>query len=113
MYGPSGAGIWAAPTIDPKRGLIYVATGDSYTTTPTDASDALIAFDLKTGKAKPELVTIPGHPEAPPVDQDDNLKYHTDDWFQCMRNRKTTHGNIDTEVQVKLRRADRYVWTLL
>jgi len=50
MYGPSGAGIWSAPTIDDKRGLVYVATGDAYTTEPTDASDAVIAFDIKTGK---------------------------------------------------------------
>jgi hypothetical protein len=30
------------------------------------------------------------------LNQDDNLKYHTDDWFRCMRNRKTPNGNIDT-----------------
>ena len=47
-----------------------------------------VVFDLKTGKAKPELVTIPGHSEVPPVDQDDDLKYHTDNWFECMRNRR-------------------------
>ena len=39
---------------------------------------------------------IPGHSEPPPVEQDDNLKYHTDDWFRCMRSRATTNGNIDT-----------------
>ena len=31
MYGPAGAAIWSAPTIDAKRKLVYVATGDSYT----------------------------------------------------------------------------------
>jgi predicted dehydrogenase len=55
-----------------------------------------VVFDLHTGKAKPELVTIAGETEPPPVDQDDNLKYHTDDWFRCMRNRKQPNGNIDT-----------------
>jgi polyvinyl alcohol dehydrogenase (cytochrome) len=50
MYGPSGAGVWSAPTIDDKRGLVYVATGDTYTTDKTDASDAVIALDIKTGK---------------------------------------------------------------
>ena len=50
MYGPAGAAIWSAPTIDPKRGLVYVATGDSYTDIDDEgASDAVIAFDLKTG----------------------------------------------------------------
>ena len=50
MYGPSGAGVWSAPTVDDKRGAVYVATGDSYTNVPTDATDAVVAFDLKTGK---------------------------------------------------------------
>jgi len=50
LYGPAGVGIWSAPTIDPKRKLIYVGTGDSYTNAPTDASDAIVAFDLDTGK---------------------------------------------------------------
>jgi polyvinyl alcohol dehydrogenase (cytochrome) len=50
MYGPSGAGVWAAPTVDAKRGIIFVGTGDSYTAEPTDASDAVIAYDIKTGK---------------------------------------------------------------
>ena len=30
LYGPSGAAIWSAPTIDVKRGAIYVATSNSY-----------------------------------------------------------------------------------
>ncbi len=50
MYGPAGAGVWSAPTVDEKRGAIYVATGDAYTTEPTDATDAVVAFDIKTGK---------------------------------------------------------------
>jgi len=50
MYGPSGAGVWSAPTIDDKRGLVYAATGDAYSNGKTDASDAVIAFDIKTGK---------------------------------------------------------------
>jgi polyvinyl alcohol dehydrogenase (cytochrome) len=50
MYGPSGAGVWSAPTIDEKRGLVYAATGDSYTNVPTDATDAVVAFDIKTGQ---------------------------------------------------------------
>ncbi len=50
MYGPSGAGVWSAPTVDPKRGIVFVATGDDYTNPASDASDAIVAFDLKTGK---------------------------------------------------------------
>jgi polyvinyl alcohol dehydrogenase (cytochrome) len=50
MYGPAGAAIWGSPAIDPERGLIYVGTGDSYTDTPIDTTDAILAFDLETGK---------------------------------------------------------------
>jgi polyvinyl alcohol dehydrogenase (cytochrome) len=50
LYGPAGAAIWAAPTIDPKRNLIYAATGDSYTDVDINTSDALVAFDMETGK---------------------------------------------------------------
>jgi polyvinyl alcohol dehydrogenase (cytochrome) len=49
MYGPAGAAVWSAPTVDAKRGLIYVGTGDSYTDIPTEATDAIVAIDMKTG----------------------------------------------------------------
>jgi predicted dehydrogenase len=53
-------------------------------------------FDLQLGKVNPEPVTIPGRPEPPPIQQGDDLQYHTDNWLQCMRNRKTPNGSIDT-----------------
>jgi len=37
-----------------------------------------------------------GPHRAAPVKQDDNLKAHTDNWFQCMRNRKTPNGSIES-----------------
>jgi len=49
QHGPSGAGIWATPTIDEKLRVLYVATGDNYSDPPTDTSDAVLAMDLKTG----------------------------------------------------------------
>ena len=52
IFGPSGAGIWAAPTIDTRRGLVYVATGDNYSTPPTKTSDALMALDIATGRIR-------------------------------------------------------------
>jgi polyvinyl alcohol dehydrogenase (cytochrome) len=52
MYGPAGGAIWSAPTIDAKRGQLYVATGDSYTEVDNPASDAVLAMDLKTGRIK-------------------------------------------------------------
>jgi polyvinyl alcohol dehydrogenase (cytochrome) len=48
--GPSGAGIWSTPTFDEKLGVLYVATGDNYSDPATAASDAIIAFDAKSGK---------------------------------------------------------------
>lgn len=52
MYGPAGGAIWSAPTVDPKRGQLYVATGDSYTEIEHPTSDAVVAMDLKTGKIR-------------------------------------------------------------
>jgi polyvinyl alcohol dehydrogenase (cytochrome) len=48
--GPSGAGIWGSPTLDSKRGLLYVTTGDNYSTPTTDMSDSILALEVKTGK---------------------------------------------------------------
>jgi polyvinyl alcohol dehydrogenase (cytochrome) len=52
MFGPAGGAIWSAPTLDLKRKVVYVATGNSYTDVPTAHSDAIIAFDMETGKLK-------------------------------------------------------------
>jgi polyvinyl alcohol dehydrogenase (cytochrome) len=49
-YGPSGAGLWSSPTLDTKRQLLYIGAGNNYTDPPTPNSDAILAFDLKTGK---------------------------------------------------------------
>ncbi len=53
-------------------------------------------FDLKSGPVKPKPVLIAGQAEPPSVNQSDNLKSHTDNWFQCMRSRKTPNGSIET-----------------
>jgi polyvinyl alcohol dehydrogenase (cytochrome) len=50
LYGPSGAGIWSAPTIDPDRGLLYTATGNAYGDPAPATSDAVLAMDLGSGK---------------------------------------------------------------
>jgi hypothetical protein len=41
-------------------------------------------------------VLPPGRTEPPSIDQDDNLKAHTDNWLACMRSRKTPNGTIET-----------------
>jgi polyvinyl alcohol dehydrogenase (cytochrome) len=52
MQGPAGAPVWASPTVDAKRGLVYVVTGDSYTDAATDGDDAIVALEMKTGKVR-------------------------------------------------------------
>jgi polyvinyl alcohol dehydrogenase (cytochrome) len=50
LYGPAGASIWSAPTIDTQRKLIYVGTGNSYAGAVAATSDSVVALDLATGK---------------------------------------------------------------
>jgi polyvinyl alcohol dehydrogenase (cytochrome) len=50
LYKPAGAAVWSSPTIDAQRGVVYVATGNSYTDPAVPTSDAVMAMELKTGK---------------------------------------------------------------
>ena len=50
LWGPAGAGVWSSPAIDLKRRAVYVATGNGYTEPAAEASDAVLAFSLDTGK---------------------------------------------------------------
>ena len=50
QYGPSGAAVWSAPTIDAKRNCVYVGTGNGYTGPDQPTNDAIVALDLDTGK---------------------------------------------------------------
>ena len=49
LWGPAGAAIWSAPTIDVKKKVIYAGTGNSYTDVETHTTDAILAFDLESG----------------------------------------------------------------
>jgi polyvinyl alcohol dehydrogenase (cytochrome) len=50
VQGPSGVGIWTAPTLDPEHNTMYVTTGDNYSDPSTSLSDALVALSLSTGQ---------------------------------------------------------------
>ncbi len=50
LWAPAGASIWSAPTIDTKSKAIYVSTGNAFTEPAAKTSDAIVAFDLATGK---------------------------------------------------------------
>jgi polyvinyl alcohol dehydrogenase (cytochrome) len=52
LWGPSGVGIWSAPTIDAKRGLVYAGTGNTYSAPAQPTADAIVAFDLESGAIK-------------------------------------------------------------
>jgi polyvinyl alcohol dehydrogenase (cytochrome) len=67
--GYSGGAVWQSPAIDPKRGLLFVGTGNNYTAPPDveacqnadptancaapgDLFDTALALDLRTGQIK-------------------------------------------------------------
>ena len=50
FYGPSGAPVWCSPTVDTKRNLLYIGTGENYTLPTTNTSDAIQAIDMSTGR---------------------------------------------------------------
>jgi polyvinyl alcohol dehydrogenase (cytochrome) len=52
LYAPSGGGIWSAPTVDAERNAIYVGTADGQYAPVPDTTDAIVAFDLDTGKIR-------------------------------------------------------------
>ena len=76
IYGPSGVAVWSTPTVDTKRGLLYITTGDNYSSPTTKTSDAVIAMQIKTGKIVWTQQTFPndaytsacrdGGPNCPP-----------------------------------------------
>ena len=49
LWGPSGSGIWSAPTVDVNRRALYVATGNTYSAPAQPSSDAVVALDLASG----------------------------------------------------------------
>jgi polyvinyl alcohol dehydrogenase (cytochrome) len=50
IWGPSGASVWNAPTVDRKRHRVYIGTGNSYGPVAADTSDSILALDIDTGK---------------------------------------------------------------
>jgi len=52
IFGPSGGGIWTTPTLDTKRGLIYVGTGNTFSGPDQPMTDSVLAIEMKTGKVR-------------------------------------------------------------
>ncbi len=52
LFGPAGVAVWVAPTVDARRGIVYVGTGNDYAAPATRLSDAIVAFDMHTGRIR-------------------------------------------------------------
>jgi polyvinyl alcohol dehydrogenase (cytochrome) len=52
LFGPAGAAIWSAPTIDAARGALYVATGNMYSGPGQPNANAVLAIDLASGAVR-------------------------------------------------------------
>ena len=52
LYGPAGGAIWNTPTIDTRRNVLYVGTGNNFAPPATELSDSLVALDLNTGAVR-------------------------------------------------------------
>jgi len=48
QYGPSGAGVWDSPTLDEKRGRLYIGTGENHVS-PAVNGGSVIALNLDDG----------------------------------------------------------------
>lgn len=49
-WGPAGASVWNTPTIDAKRKLIYVGTGNNFGHIASSTSDSILALRMEDGK---------------------------------------------------------------
>ncbi|MBK6660797.1 MAG: PQQ-binding-like beta-propeller repeat protein [Proteobacteria bacterium] len=52
LWGPSGAAVWSAPTLDPDHDALYITTGDSYSDPPAPESDAIMALAMSSGEIR-------------------------------------------------------------
>ncbi len=50
VMGPSGAGVWSSPVVDPKTRAVYVGTGNQFTEPAVNTTDSVMAFDMDSGK---------------------------------------------------------------
>jgi polyvinyl alcohol dehydrogenase (cytochrome) len=88
-WGPSGASIWSAPTIDLKRRMLYVGTGNQFSGPAKLGADAIIAMNLDFGTVKwvsqrtPDDISIggcrdpnkPKRPNCPPQEVGPDLDF--------------------------------------
>jgi polyvinyl alcohol dehydrogenase (cytochrome) len=64
LRGPAGGAIWSAPTIDTRRGAVYVGVGNTYSGAEQPTTDAILAFDMKTGSLRWSRQMAPTTPDV-------------------------------------------------
>ena len=52
QWAPAGVPIWNTPTVDARRRVVYVGTGDASTYPAPATSDAILALDMASGKLR-------------------------------------------------------------
>ncbi len=49
-FGPAGVAVWSTPTVDAKRGRVYVTTSNNYSAPASDLSSSVVALDMPSGR---------------------------------------------------------------
>ena len=76
VFAPSGAPSWTSPAVDRARNLIYIGTGENYSSPADGNSDAIVAIDMDSGERAWQRQTtagdawnsacaFPGNPNCP------------------------------------------------
>jgi polyvinyl alcohol dehydrogenase (cytochrome) len=60
QFRSAGAAIWTSPTIDVAKNMIYVATGNAYTSPAAPTSDAVVALAMSDGAIQWTQQATPG-----------------------------------------------------
>ena len=60
QFRSAGAAIWTSPTIDVAKNMIYVATGNAYTSPAAPTSDAVVALNMSDGAIQWTQQATPG-----------------------------------------------------
>lgn len=67
-FGPAGIAVAGAPTLDTARGLVYIATGDSFNPPLQPSADAVVALDLLDGQVRWSKQLRPPDAESAPAE---------------------------------------------
>jgi len=67
-FGPAGAAIADAPTVDAARGVVYVGTGETFNPKAQPLADAVVALDLTDGKLRWAKQLADAGGESSPID---------------------------------------------